>query len=188
MTTPLRIFVCSAFLAFLAVLSVVVLLDRAEPVTVTVKPLPDSNIQVAIGGAVATPGIVSVPRGARLSDVAQAAGGFLDSADFTRLNLAGRVGDGESITIPSVDEATADSDSSASAAAGTLDGLVDINTATAQELEELPGIGEVLAVRIVEYRTAIGPFSRVEDLARVEGISTRMMEDLRPLVTVGNGG
>jgi competence protein ComEA len=188
LTTPLRIFACSVFLAFLAVLGVVVLLDRAAPVAVMVKPMPEGNMQVAISGAVATPGIVSVPRGARLSEVAQAAGGFSDTADFTKLNLAGRVGDGESITIPSVDEAAADHDSHTSAGTGTLDDLMDVNTATAQELEELPGIGEVLALRIVEYRTVNGPFSSVEELASVEGVSARMVEDLRPSVTVGNGG
>jgi protein involved in polysaccharide export with SLBB domain len=112
LTTPLRIFACSVFLAFLAVLGVVVLLDRTKTVTVTVKPMPEGTMQVAISGAVATPGIVSVPQGARLSEVAEAAGGFSDTADFSELNLAGRVGDGESITIPFVSEAAGAADDS----------------------------------------------------------------------------
>lgn len=146
-------------------------------------------MQVAINGAVATPGIVKVPQGARLSEVAEAAGGFSDTADFSELNLAGRVGDGESITIPSVGEAVeAANNSPGSESSGTSGGSMDINTATAQELEELPGIGEVLALRIVEYRTTNGPFSSVEELASIDGISAGMVEDLRPLVTVGNGG
>lgn len=121
--------------------------------------------------------------------MAEAAGGFSDTADFSELNLAGRVGDGESITIPSVGEADEVANNSpASARSGTSSGSMDINTATAQELEELPRIGEVLALRIVEYRTTNGPFSSVEDLASTDGISAGMVEDLRPLVTVGNGG
>lgn len=184
--TPLRLFVGSVLVAFVAVLGVATFLDRAAPVTVVVKPMPRGEMRVAISGAVATPGIVSVPHGARLSDVADAAGGFARSADFTQLNLAGRVGDGESIVIPSMSELAGSGSNAVSSSAGNA--LLNINTATAEELEELPGIGEVLAGRIVGYRTTNGPFRSVDELTSVDGISHRMAEELRPLVTVTDGG
>lgn len=184
--TPLRLFAGSALVAFLVVLGAVILLDRATPVTVIVKPVAVQELRVAISGAVATPGIVSVPAGARLSDVADAAGGFAESADFTGLNLAGRVGDDETIVIPSRNVPGGGGQSPDNS--GAPDARLNINTATARELEELPGIGEVLASRIVEFRTTNGPFRSVDELTSVDGISHRMAEELRPLVTVTDGG
>lgn len=184
--TPTRLFFASMLLALIAVIGVTVWLDRLTPVSVVVRPVPADPIRVAISGAVATPGVVTVPYGARLSDVADAAGGFSTNADVTGLNLAGRVGDGETIVIPAINAVA--SVSSTPGNGGPSSGRININTATISELDELPGIGDVLAARIVEYRTKNGPFTSVDELTNVDGISPRMVEDLRPLVTVSDDG
>lgn len=182
----LRFFIGSMLVAFLIVLGVLILLDRTHRVTVIVRPQSGGEMQIAISGTVATPGVVSVPPGARLTDVADAAGGFAESADFAELNLAGRVGDGESIFIPSKSESAGNDEGAGGSRASHA--RLNINTATAEELKELPGIGEVLARRIVEYRTENGSFMSVDELTGVDGISPRMVEELRPLVTADNGG
>lgn len=157
-------------------IAIMLWMDRTAPVQVIVNAVPG----VAVLGEVNAPGVVSVPDGARLADVAAAAGGFTTSADLSVLNLAGRVGDGEQVRIPSINDDPASSEPQ-TVASGTL---LNLNTATAPELDELPGIGEVLADRIVAYREEQGPLRSVDDLSRVEGISTRMVDELRPLVTV----
>jgi competence protein ComEA len=182
-----RLFIGGVLVALVLALAAVIWVDRATPVTVVVNPLPERFMRVSIEGAVATPGVVVVAPGARLNDVAAAAGGFTDEADFTDLNLAGRVGDGESVFIPALGDQLAGSPDT-SVTASSAGGLVDINTASVQDLDALPGIGEVLANRIVDYREANGPYSTVDELAQVDGISPRMVETLRPLVTVGDGG
>lgn len=158
-------------------------IDRMTPVTIAISAAPAQDIQVEVRGAVVSPGVVTVPSGARLQHVADAAGGFLPDADMSKLNLAGRVGDGELVMIPSVND-VAESTGSPPA----VGGLVDINTATEAELLELPGIGEVLSARIVAYREEHGPFSSVDDLQLVEGISPRMVDELRPYITAPPGG
>lgn len=183
--TPIRLFIASVLVAVVVVLALVVLVDRSSQVTVVVRPVPTQTMQVSVTGAVATPGVVTVPEGARLSDVASAAGGFAPDADLSRIHLAGRVGDGESVLIPSVSVASATTGNSTGNNAGTM---LDINTATAEELEALPGIGEVLAGRIIDYRTSNGPFASIDDLTDISGISVRLVDQLRPLITVSHGG
>jgi competence protein ComEA len=167
----------------IVILGMLVWIDRMTPVTIAISASPQQEIQVDVRGAVASPGVVTVLSGARLQHVADAAGGFLTDADMSKLNLAGRVGDGEVVVIPSINDVA---ESPVTPAAGG--GLVDINTATEAELLELPGIGEVLSGRIIAYREEHGPFSSVDDLQLVEGISPRMVDDLRPMITVSSGG
>jgi competence protein ComEA len=160
-------------------IAVMLWMDRAAPVQVIVNAAPVNEMHVAVLGEVNQPGVVRVPQGARLAEVVELAGGFTGDADTTLLNLAGHVGDGEQILIPSIGGATNNS----SPGPNSSD-LVNINTATVAELDNLPGIGEVLANRIVTYRQENGPFRSVDDLSLVEGISTRMVDDVRSLVTV----
>ena len=167
----------------LVILGITVWIDRTTPVTIAISAAPQQDIQVEVRGAVTSPGVISVPAGARLQHVADAAGGFLPDADVSKLNLAGRVGDGELVVIPSVN-APVESESPSP----DQGGLVDINTASAEELDALPGIGEVLSGRIVAYREEHGPFASIDDLELVEGISPRLVEDLRPYITVSSGG
>lgn len=167
---------------FLIVVGVQLWVDRSTPVTVTIAPGRAQDIRVSVSGAVATPGLVNVPEGARLSDVVDAAGGFVIDADYTNLNLAGRVGDGEHVVIPVRVGDGADSTTNSMS-----DGLLDINTANEAQLVQLPGIGEVIASRIVEYRTLHGPLTSVDELVQINGVSERLLEELRPYITVSDG-
>lgn len=180
-----RWFAGGAVIALIFVLAIVIWADRSTPVQVVVSAIPAAQIRVQVDGAVATPGIVVLPGDARLIDVVNAAGGFTDEADVTVLNLAGRVGDGERVLIPMLGAAPTVPSMSPS---GEPVAPVNINTATLAELDDLPGIGEVLAGRIVDYREEHGPFTSIDELSDVKGISPRLVEDLRPLVTVDGSG
>lgn len=177
-----------------------VAVDRFMQPEIIVGPPQPRDITVEVTGGVATPGVVTVPDSGRLQHVVDAAGGFAPDADVTSLNMAARVGDGEEIVIPVIDddlaagvtstsiptstEEDAPADAPATASSPPSDGLLNLNTASQAELEELPGIGPVLAERIVTYRTENGPFSSVEQLVEIDGISTATLEELRPFIAV----
>ncbi len=143
--------------------------------------VPDASSGVAtvhVSGEVVRPGLVGVPSGGRVADAIRAAGGALPSADLAGLNLAASVRDGEQLVVPSVDApAQAGSDE-------THGGPISLNRATPEELMALPGVGPVLAERIVAHRESIGGFSAVEDLLDVSGIGERTLAELRPLIQV----
>ncbi|HEV2066449.1 MAG TPA: ComEA family DNA-binding protein [Thermomicrobiales bacterium] len=174
-----------------------VAVDRFMSPEIVVTPPEPHEITVAVTGAVATPGTVTVPGTARLQHVIEAAGGLTPSADVTSLNMAARVGDGEHVVIPELPDpgerfaieeptvARAGAEPGTRASSPEPEVLVDLNNASHSELEALPGIGPVLAERILAYRAEQGPFSSVEELEEVEGISTRTIEEIRPLVTIG---
>ena len=146
--------------------------DVAGDTSVTPEPAT-----VHISGAVRHPGIVSVDVGSRVADVIAAAGGALRSADLDRLNLAATVRDAEHVHVPAIDETGAAPGVGEPAPAG-----VDLNAATAIELEALPGVGPVLASRIVAHRDDHGPFATVEDLLDVPGIGEAKLAQLRDAV------
>ncbi len=149
-----------------------------------VEPLETpSEISVYVSGAVAQPGLYTLPAGSRLVDALERAV-LLPGADTSRLPLAERLRDGQSIVVPERPAQETGSEAAATAAEPSST-LIDLNTASADELETLPGIGPVLAERIVAYRTEHGPFRSVDELAEVRGISPRMVDELRGLVTVG---
>lgn len=145
----------------------------APPSVAQPSPTPDV-IVVAVMGRVERPGLVEVPAGARVADAIAAAGGVLPDTDLSTLNLARKLVDGELITV-GLPEATG------GAATG---GRVNLNTATAAELEELPGVGPVLAQRIIAYREKNGGFRSVEELKEVPGIGEATFAELEPRVTV----
>lgn len=151
---------------------------RSRPTVAPVAPAPvdvspDADvIVVAVMGRVVRPGLVELPAGARVADALAAAGGPLPETDLTTLNLARRLVDGELITVGVPPP---------SAGAG---GAVNLNTATAAELESLPGVGPVLAQRIVEYRDQHGGFRTVDELKDVPGIGEATFRELEPRVTV----
>lgn len=150
-------------------------------------------VVVHVVGQVAAPGLVSVPVGARVADALTAAGGASPDADLTALNLARTVVDGEQIVVPRPGEAVAVAPSAPGTAAGTTApgsatgtaaGPVDLNAADAATLDGLPGIGPVLAERIVAWRDANGRFTSVDELGEVSGIGPATLTDLRDLVRV----
>jgi len=145
----------------------------APPTALTAAATPEV-IVVAVMGRVQRPGLVEIPAGSRVADAIAAAGGVLPETDLSTLNLARKLVDGEMVTV-GVPEP------SGAAAAG---GRVNLNTATAAELEALPGVGPVLAQRIIDHREKHGGFRSVEELREVPGIGDATFAELEPRVTV----
>lgn len=138
---------------------------------------------VHVAGAVGAPGIVRVREGARIDDVLAAAGGVRPDGDVDAVNLAARVRDGDKVFVPTKAKAGAPGASRASSGAGPP-GRVSLNSATAAELDALPGIGPALAQRIIAFREEHGGFRTVRDLLKVPGIGPSKFESLEDLVTV----
>lgn len=146
-------------------------------------------VLVHVVGAVRSPGVVTLVTGARVLDAVDAAGGATRRAALGLVNLARPVVDGEQLRVPARGETVAPVAAVGTAppggGAGAVPGTpIDLNTADASLLESLPGIGPVLAGRIVEWRTANGRFTAVEQLTEVSGIGDRVLEQVRALVTV----
>jgi competence protein ComEA len=146
------------------------------------SPSPEVMLIVDVAGAVRRPGVYEFHEGDRVIDAIRAAGGETPKASLDALNLAAPLADGVQILVPL--EAAAGAAPSAPAVSGAPATLVNVNTASATELEALPGIGEVIAQRIVDYRTANGPFASVDDLLDVSGIGDAILGDIHDLVTV----
>jgi competence protein ComEA len=141
-----------------------------------------ASIVVDVGGRVRHPGLVTLPTGARVADAIAAAGGPLRHRELTATNLAARVTDGQLLVIgaqPASPPAATDSGTSSSASATAP---VDLNSATLDELETLPGIGPVTGQKIIDWRTAHGGFTSVEQLQQVSGIGPATYSELSPLV------
>jgi competence protein ComEA len=163
---------------------------------------PDRPVVVSVVGLVHTPGLVTLAPGARIADALQAAGGPVNGADTIGLNMARPVGDGEQIVVglaPVSGQPTALGSSVASGSApvsgapgprvsGTVKPkageVLDLNTATVEQLDALPGVGPVTAAAIVSWRQANGKFTSVDQLADVDGIGPARLDKLRPLVRV----
>ena len=158
--------------------------------TGSLDPSTSSGVVVHVTGAVAKPGVYELPAGARVIDGVTAAGGALPEADLSSINLARPLTDGERVYIPRRGEvppaAAAPDPSGGAPPGGSTDApdKVNINTASVSELEALPGVGEVIAQRIVDYRTQHGPFKTVRDLLKVEGIGEKKFESIKDHVTV----
>lgn len=147
------------------------------------------TLLVHVVGAVASPGVYEVSPGMRVVDGIAAAGGLSGDADPSQLNMARALVDGEQLRVPRLGEAptepvTDGGDSSGTAGASVSGELVNLNTATATELEQLPRIGPAMSSRIIDYREQNGGFTAVEDLKEVAGIGDATYEGLVELVTV----
>ena len=164
--------------------------ERSAPPIVIEDAAATLPVVADVRGEVEAAGVYELPPGARLQDAIAAAGGLTEEADLSTLNLARRLRDGELIVIlalPAPGSTPMVSAAGADDAANADDPRVriNINTATAEELEALPGVGEVIATRIIAYREQNGPFRSVDDLIHVEGISDRAIDEFRALVTAG---
>ena len=155
------------------------------PVTTTTSP---TRLVVHVAGDVTHPGVVELPPGSRVIDAIEAAGGGRLDADLDRLNLAAKITDGEKVLVQKVGDPTAPGEVSGatSAVPGTsgATALVNLNTATQAQLEELPGIGPAFATSIISEREKRGGFKSVNELREVRGIGEKRFADLRSRVTV----
>jgi competence protein ComEA len=144
-------------------------------------------VVVAVAGKVRKPGLVRLPPGSRVADALQAAGGANPGVDVALLNLARKVVDGELILVgvtPPPGTPVATGAVAAPAGGAPAGGPVNLNTATLAELDALPGVGPVLAQRILDAREAQGGFTAVSDLRKVDGIGDSRYEQLKDLVIV----
>ena len=155
------------------------------------KASAETEVYVDVDGAVARPGVYRLKDGARVSQAIDAAGGLTSEADVTGLNRAAKVTDGQKIYVPTVGEQQAASaaggaDGGAAAASGTgaSSGLVNINTASAAELQTLSGIGPSMAQSIIDERTQNGAFASVDDLMRVSGIGEKKLAKIKDCICV----
>jgi competence protein ComEA len=146
------------------------------------SPSPSVTLIVDVAGAVRQPGVYEFAEGDRVIDAIERAGGSMPKADLSLLNLAAPLADGTQILVPKAGPPGAEVPGGTMP--GSTSGLIDINSASETELETLPGIGEVLAATIVEYRTQNGPFASVEDLMDVSGIGPATLDEIRDQVTV----
>ena len=155
------------------------------------KASAETEVYVDVDGAVASPGVYRLQDGARVSQAIDAAGGLTAEADVTGLNRASKVTDGQKIYVPTVGEQQAalaaggaDSGASPASGAGALSGLVNINTASADELQTLSGIGPSMAQSIIDERTKNGAFTSVDDLMRVSGIGEKKFAKIKDCICV----
>lgn len=152
--------------------------------TGSMSPSP-APIIVDVAGWVRRPGVYEFASGDRVIDAVNRAGGARKGADLTTLNLAAPLTDGTQIVIPKPGGTVpGGAGSSADGAASGGAALININTASETELEDLPGVGPVTAAAIIDYRTQNGPFSAVDDLVDVSGIGPSTLEEIRPFATV----
>lgn len=170
----------------------------------TVTPAPTATaapVAVFVSGEVRAPDVYYLSPGSRVVEAIEAAGGFTAEADPTIVNLAEPVSDGMHVHVPAAGTvptppplsvaATAVPTAAPPASDGQQDdqaaqqaALININTATPEELDELPGIGPAIAQRIVDYRTANGPFATIEEIKLVSGIGDKLFEKIKALITV----
>jgi competence protein ComEA len=146
---------------------------HGEPVTLLPTPTP-GMLTVYISGAVATPGVYALPEDSRVEAAVQAAGGFLPGAEQDNINLAMTLVDGQQINVPGIVDTS-----------HVNVGRVNINTATAVELNTLPGIGPTTAQSIVDYRLQHGLFQVIQDIQNVPGVGPATYAVIKNYITVG---
>ena len=158
-------------------------MEETEPFTEITQETfaePDGRIYVHICGEVLAPGVYEMPEGSRVYELLSIAGGATDKGAPDTVNLAGVLKDGERVVIPSEEEAA-----SMAEHAGAVDtGLVNINTASAEQLMTLPGIGESKARDIIRYREESGGFQTIEDIMKISGIKEAVFRKIQSLITV----
>ena len=146
---------------------------RGQSVTLLPTATP-AMLTVYVSGAVATPGVYTVPDGSRIEAAVQAAGGFIPGADQSNINLATLLTDGQQVNVPGVVETS-----------HVNVGRININTATVADLDGLPGIGPTTAQAIVDYRLQNGPFQVIQDIEKVQGVGPATFENIKNFINVG---
>ncbi len=161
---------------------------RGVPIQLAQPPTP-SPLMVDISGAVKAPGVYELNLDSRMQDVVQMAGGLLPDANASAVNMAARLMDGQKIIIPQIGEEISNTKSSpmenSSSAVSSADtNPININTASQDELETLPGIGPSKAAAIIEYRSIHGPFTTYEDILGVTGIGEKTLDGFKDWIVI----
>jgi len=174
-----------ALLAMLSLAGRVALRDEspapaAAPLNLRAEPPPARKVVVHVVGQVYKPGLYSLPEGSRVDDAIKRAGGPKPKAALALVNLAAPVADGQQVVLPSNREAA--QALGGDSVAGGAGGRVHLNSATLDQLDELPAIGPVTAQKILDYRSEHGAFGTVEELDAVPGIGPATLDELRDLV------
>jgi competence protein ComEA len=169
---------------------------RGEVVALRPPPTPPPLVVYVIG-AIAQPGLYQLQMGSRMADAVEVAGGFTVNANEQAVNLAAPLADGQRIQIPTLfptpDQSNpltpltpqGNSKTQSTPLNPVPPGLVNINTATLEELDTLPGIGPITAQKIIDYRESNGPFKKIEDIQNVSDIGLVTFEKIKDLITVG---
>ncbi len=187
------LYILLGIMAGFVLAGVLVFVARAPAGTpIVLLPAPtEAPVTVHIIGAVPRPGLYEFAEGARVQDAIDAAGGILTEANVDAINLAALLEDGQQLDIPYTDGiaatevTTVDLPSSTVVPTSASDAdLVNINTATLEELDTLPGIGPTTAQKIIDYRTVNGPFATIEDIMSVSGIGVSTFENIKASITV----
>ncbi len=156
---------------------------RGHPIEL--QPLPTRGPMIVyVSGAVAHPGVYEIPADAVTQQAIEAAGGPIEGAVLDMVNLAALLKSGQQIYVPSEKEQSDAASVSMPISILATGELININTATAPELESLPGIGPSTALKIIEFRESSGPFLEIDDLLQISGIGPSKLEQLRDLITV----
>jgi competence protein ComEA len=190
-----------AQVAFLSIVGIVVfaviyvILKRPEPTSpplvITLQPRPTAEpatptpaaINVYVSGAVYKPDVYTLPLNSIVKDAIEAADGATDEADLDRINLATKLADQMQVYVPRKGEAEPPAPPDGAAPAATSE-KININTASVEELDKLPGIGPAIAGAIIDYRTANGSFKQIEDINDVKGIGDALFEKIKEQITV----
>jgi competence protein ComEA len=165
---------------------------RGEPIRLEPLPTPVPLV-VQVSGAVSQPGLYQPPAGSRIQDAIRSAGGQLPNTNLELINQAAQLQDGQLVWVPFIEAASEtappglqnpSSGQAEQAPALSPSFPINLNSATLEELQELPGIGEVRAQSIITYRTAHGPFQSIEDIQAVEGIGPGIFEKIKDLIII----
>jgi len=140
------------------------------------------KIVVSIQGAVNAPGLVSLKKGGRVYEAVALAGGALDAADFDKINLAREMKDGEEVFIPEGESEIEVAPPRAED--GSVTAKININTASAERLCDLPQVGPAIAQRIIDYRESANGFKNIDEIKNVKGIGNAVFEELKDLIEV----
>ncbi len=171
---------------------IVVRLPSGKPVALEPAPTK-APIEVQVIGGVVHPGVYQLPEGSRVQDAVEAAGGLLADADPNTINLAAKLEDGQQLVIPGGASATTGAQNTLPfsviptvGASGVSGDLIDLNSATLDQLDSLPGIGPTTAQNIIDYRQQHGPFSHIEDIMNVPGVGPTTFDAIKDLITIGS--
>ena len=179
--------ILTAFIILVAMLMIRYIENRRpDPPALVIESSQEENagklIAVEVTGEVVNPGKYAVPFGSRIHDAVLRAGGITEDADIEKVNLSDFVSEDSSINVPKMHAHQTDVQSVSGSGAHKL---CNINTATVQELADLPGIGVKLAQAIVDYRVTEGGFDSIEEIGNVDGIGEKKYESLKDKITVG---